>query len=112
MEPRWFISFAAVWLLAMPAVAELGPGSRVAVLEIRSKLKGQERDLDAGYLTDKVREGAAKMLPDYLIITRENISRLFRPRERSLRIAKGSVRFETGRKLGADAVVAGRDRAA
>src|SRR5260221_12594264 len=49
--------------------------SRIAaVLELKNKLQGPERDvIDASFLTDQVRAGVLEAIPSFKVMTRDNL---------------------------------------
>ncbi len=80
----------------------------MAVLELKSKLKGQEKeDIDAGYLADVVRSGALDAMPGLRVMTHENMLVLLAATGRKLDECEGECEVDTGRRLGADIVVSG-----
>lgn len=95
-------------LLALLAAAPAQPGPLMAVLEFRSKLKGDLRDqVDASYLTDVVRSAALKQVPGLRVITRENMLVLLQQAGKKAEECEGGCEVETGRLLGADLVITG-----
>lgn len=87
------------WLLTGAA-----PSVRVAVLELRPE--AEVGPSEARYLTDRVRDAALGLPPDYIVMTRENMLALLPP-EAELADCEGACEVETGRNLGADYVVSG-----
>jgi TolB-like protein len=90
-------------------LAAATPGSRVAaVLELRNKLEGADRNLvDAAFLTDVVRQQALEAVPSLKLMTRENVLTLLEASGKKLEECEGECEVETGRRLGADIVVTG-----
>jgi hypothetical protein len=79
-----------------------------AVLELRNKLAGAERNLiDASFLTDVVRQQALEAAPSIKLMTRENVLTLLEASGKKLEDCEGECEVETGRRLGADLVVTG-----
>src|SRR5215469_13410990 len=85
------------------------PQTRVAaVLELRNKLEGADRNLlDAAFLTDVVRQQALEAVPSLKLMTRENVLALLEASGKKLEDCDGECEVETGRRLGADIVVTG-----
>ncbi len=90
-------------LLLLPLTALAAP-QRLAVLELQDELGlGASR---AGYLTELVRGEALKVGPRFLVMTRENMLSLLPPGT-TLAECEGACEVETGRRIGAEFVVAG-----
>ena len=79
----------------------------LAVLELDTKLKGQERE-HAVYLADRVRAAAKQALPGLTVITHENLIALLEASGKKPEDCVGQCDTETGRLLGADLVVSGQ----
>ena len=91
-------------LLAAPARAD----GTLAVLELKNKLHGADRDaVDAGYLTDLVRTAVIHQLPSLKVMTRENILTLLEAQGKKLEECEGQCEVDTARLLGADLVISG-----
>lgn len=90
-------------------LAAATPGPRVAaVLELRNKLEGVDRNLiDAAFLTDLVRQQVLEDAPTLKLMTRENVLTLLEASGRKLEECEGECEVDTGRRLGADVVVTG-----
>jgi hypothetical protein len=79
-----------------------------AVLELRNKLEGADRNLvDAAFLTDLVRQQALEAAPSIRLMTRENVLLILEASGRKLDECEGECEVDTGRRLGADVVVTG-----
>lgn len=91
---------------AAEAQGRLKGGSRLAVLEFKSGAR-ELRTEDIRFYSDVVRGVAVKLQPALDVMTRENLLVLLQASGRSLSDCEGSCQVETGRKLGADAVVSG-----
>ena len=76
----------------------------LAVLEIKNKLK---EDVDAGFLSDELRNLALKQVPGLRVITRENMLVLLQSTGKKLEECEGECEVDTGRRIGADLVVSG-----
>jgi len=95
-------------LLFLVAAAPARPGPLMAVLEFRSKLKGElQQEVDPGYLTDVVRSAALKQVPGLRVMTRENMLVLLEGSGKTLADCEGACEVDTGRMLGADLVITG-----
>ncbi|MBS2022537.1 MAG: hypothetical protein JST92_09015 [Deltaproteobacteria bacterium] len=105
---------------ANPPAAALGPaappGTRlriqprqlVAVLELRTKLKGQDADdVDAAYFGNQVRAQLKLGAPDAQVMTRENVLVMLQAPGKTLADCEGECEVDTGRRLGADLVISG-----
>jgi hypothetical protein len=81
---------------------------KLAVLELRTRLPEKEKALiDAGYLSDAVRNGAKDRIPGLAVMTRENVLVLLESTGKKLEECEGECEVETGRRLGADFIVSG-----
>lgn len=90
------------------AAAAQTSGGVTAVLELRNKLDGPERNVvDAGFLTDVVRQQMLEEVPSLKLMTRENVITLLEATGRKLDECEGECEIDTGRRLGADFVVTG-----
>ena len=93
---------------ALAAAAAERPRDKIAVLELKSKLTGAARaDIDAAYLTERVRAATHEAMPQAFLITRENMIKLVKGGGKSLEECEGQCEWETGQLLGADLVVSG-----
>ena len=82
--------------------------SVLAVLDIHSKLKGEDKDaLDATYFSDEIRAAARRRAPSMRVMTRENVLVLLEAQGKKLEDCEGECEVDTGRRLGADYVVSG-----
>jgi hypothetical protein len=87
-----------------PALA----GARLAVLELRNKLKGRDAEaLDLSYFADLARGAALRAVPSAQVMTRENLLVLLQAQGKKLEDCEGQCDVETGRMIGADLVVSG-----
>jgi hypothetical protein len=94
-------------LVALLLAADSSSGL-VAVLELRNKLKGAEREqVDAGYFTDRIRAGLREKAPQLKVITRENAEVMLAAQGKKLEECEGLCEVDTGRLLNADFVVSG-----
>jgi len=98
---RYRVGCITLLLLALPA----GPAraDRLAVLEFSGKALAED---GLAYLTGRVRAEAVQHLPDWEIITRDNMLVLL-DASKGQCLREGECEVETGRHLGADLVVAG-----
>ena len=96
-------------LVVAVLLAAAAPAARVAaVLELRNKLEGADRNLvDAAFLTDVVRQQVLEDAPSVKLMTRENVLTLLEASGKKLEECEGECEVETGRRLGADVVVTG-----
>src|SRR5205823_13694391 len=78
----------------------------VGVLEFRDKVPPDQR-IDAGYLSDQVRSAVKDSLPQSRVITRENMLVLLQASGQKLEECEGECEVDTGRRIGADAIVSG-----
>src|SRR5262249_27382312 len=62
---------------------------------------------DARYLADVVRAGALKAAPRLGVMTRENLLVLLQASGKDLAECEGECEVDTGRRIGADAVISG-----
>ena len=94
---------------ALLLLAAATPQSPVAaVLELRNKLEGADRNVfDAAFLTDVVRQQALEAVPSLKLMTRENVLTLLEASGKRLEDCEGECEVETGRRLGADIVATG-----
>ena len=79
---------------------------KLAVLELRNFT----RDLapqNVQYFTDLVRTASLRSLPGVQVITRENLLVLLQASGKSLENCEGECEVDTGRRIGADAIVSG-----
>jgi TolB-like protein len=82
--------------------------SLVAVLDFKSKLKGDDAEsLDAAYFSNAVRAAVRRKAPSVRVMTRENVVVLLEAQGKKLDDCEGECEVDTGRRLGADFVVSG-----
>lgn len=79
---------------------------KVAVLELRSSAPEVTRE-NARYLTDVVRQATLRTNPGAEVMTRENMMVLLEATGRRLEECEGECEVDTGRRLGADAIISG-----
>ncbi|HUJ28027.1 MAG TPA: hypothetical protein VLW85_18530 [Myxococcales bacterium] len=95
-------------VIAVLLSAAAAPPKVAAVLELRNKLEGPDRNLvDAAFLTDVVRQQVLEGAPAVKLMTRENVLTLLEASGRKLEECEGECEVETGRRLGADVIVTG-----
>ena len=95
-------------LLALLLSAAAADSRVAAVLELKNKLQGAERDLiDAGFLTDQVRAGVLEAAPSLRLMTRDNLLVLLEASGKKIEECEGECEVETGRRIGADLIVTG-----
>jgi hypothetical protein len=93
---------------ATVATRPAAAGARLAVLELRNKLKGRDAEaLDLGYFADLARGAALRAVPSAQVMTRENLLVLLQSQGKKLEDCEGQCDVETGRMIGADLVVSG-----
>jgi TolB-like protein len=115
VESRRVLSWTASrGLKARPAAAHesgqhaLTAQGRLAVLELRSKLKGRDAEaIDTAYFADLARGAALRTVPSLQVITRENLLVLLQAQGKTADACEGECEVETGRLVGADYVVSG-----
>jgi hypothetical protein len=91
-----------------PIKAALAVQGRLAVLELRSKLKGRDAEsFDTGYFADLARGAALRALPSMQVITKENLLVLLEAQGKTIESCEGECEVDTGRMVGADYVVSG-----
>jgi len=76
----------------------------VAVLELRHP---EVRTEDARYFSDAVRTGVLRAKPALSVMTRENLLVLLEATGKDASQCEGECEVDTGRRIGADAVVSG-----
>lgn len=97
-----------MYVIALLLVAAATPPKVAAVLELRNKLEGPDRNLvDSAFLTDVVRQQVLEGAPAVKLMTRENVLTLLEASGKKLEECEGECEVETGRRLGADVVVTG-----
>ena len=103
----------AVAALAKPATAERAApavraqlSGRLAVLELRNETQ-QLTDRDARYFTDVIRAAVLKLAPQLEVMTRENLLVLLKASGTDLASCEGECEVDTGRRIGADAIISG-----
>jgi len=93
-----------------PAAAPAAPAAhlsgRLAVLDLRVRTKDLTTD-DARYFTDLVRTATLKHAPQMEVMTRENLLVLLQSTGKDLANCEGECEVDTGRRIGADAIVSG-----
>ncbi len=108
--PAWWRMQAAPAPVAVaaPRVStqpRLADGSMLAVLDFR---RAQSFTVeDARYLADVVRASALKAAPRLGVMTRENLLVLLQSSGKDLADCEGECEVDTGRRIGADAVISG-----
>jgi TolB-like protein len=90
---------------APPARGRLADGAQVAVLDFK-RGDGFSKD-DARYLTDVVRGAVLSTASRLAVMTRENLLVLLQASGKDLAECEGECEVDTGRRIGADAVVSG-----
>jgi hypothetical protein len=88
------------------AVGRLKAGSKVAVLEFKSGARELRKE-DVRFYSDVVRGAALKLQPRLDVITRENLLVLLQSAGKNASDCEGTCQVDTGRRIGADAVVSG-----
>ena len=88
------------------AVGRLKAGSKVAVLEFKSGARELRKE-DVRFYSDVVRGAALKIQPGLDVITRENLLVLLQSAGKDIADCEGTCQVDTGRRIGADAVVSG-----
>ena len=86
--------------------AQVKLSGRLAVLDLRLLTKELTPD-DARYFTDIVRTSVLKAAPQLEVITRENLIVLLQASGKDLANCEGECEVDTGRRIGADAIVSG-----
>ena len=96
-------------LVVAVLLAAAAPAARVAaVLELRNKLEGADRNLvDAAFLTDVVRQQVLEDAPSVKLMTRENVLTLLEASGKKLEECEGECEVDTGRRIGADQIISG-----
>jgi hypothetical protein len=79
---------------------------KVAVLDLKSATKELSAD-DVRYFGDLVRAATLKAAPQLEVMTRENLLVLLQSSGRDLANCEGECEVDTGRRIGADAIVSG-----
>lgn len=94
--------------LAAQASAASKPrlSGRLAVLEMHNETKDLEPK-DVRYFTDVVRGAVLRLQPQLEVITRENLVTLLQATGKDLANCEGECEVDTGRRIGADAIVSG-----
>jgi hypothetical protein len=88
------------------AVGRLKAGSKVAVLEFKSGARELRKE-DVRFYSDVVRGAALKIQPGLDVITRENLLVLLQSAGKDAGDCEGTCQVDTGRRIGADAVISG-----
>jgi hypothetical protein len=78
----------------------------LAVLEFRNYAKDLKPE-NVRYLTDLARSAALQRADRYQVLTRENLLSLLEANGKSLASCEGECEVETGRRIGAEAIVSG-----
>ena len=87
-------------------VARAKLSGRLAVLDLRNLTKDLSPD-DARYFTDLVRAAVLKFAPQLDVMTRENLLVLLKSSGKDLANCEGECEVDTGRRIGADAIISG-----
>ena len=96
---------AATPQAAAPPNAKV-PKGRVAILDLKSGTKDLSAD-DVRYFGDMVRAATLKAAPQLEVMTRENLLVLLQASGKDLANCEGECEVDTGRRIGADAIVSG-----
>jgi hypothetical protein len=87
-----------------------GPASelhgKIAVLDLQSSAKDIS-EADARFFGDRVRASALRHAPQLEVITRENLIVLLQASGKDIANCEGECEVDTGRRIGADAIVSG-----
>src|SRR5690349_18279454 len=95
-------------IISVLLVAAAAQSPLTAVLELRNKLTGADRNVvDSAFLTDVVRQHALEAAPTIRLMTRENVLTILEASGKKLEDCEGECEVDTGRRLGADMVVTG-----
>src|SRR5260370_35910197 len=98
----------ALLLLAASAATPAAERKIMAVLELRTKLKGAEKEaIDSEYLTERIRSAALDAEPGLKMMTRENVLVLLKSSGKKLEESEGECQCETGQRLGPEYVHTG-----
>ncbi|MBS2025253.1 MAG: hypothetical protein JST92_22865, partial [Deltaproteobacteria bacterium] len=84
----------------------LAANARVAVLEFKNSALELRKD-DVRYYADAVRGTALEVKPKLDVMTKENLLVLLQAQGKTLADCEGECQVDTGRRIGADAVVTG-----
>ena len=90
---------------AAPA-AKVHLSGKLAVLDLRNLSKDLNAD-SARYFTDLVRTATLQHAPGVEVMTRENLLVLLQATGKDLASCEGECEVDTGRRIGADAIVSG-----
>jgi len=90
---------------ANPNAPRLADGAQLAVLELQHGAEFSAQD--ARYLADVVRASALSNAPRLSVMTRENLLVLLQASGKDLADCEGECEVDTGRRIGADAVISG-----
>ena len=104
-RPQAFVPPPQVAPPPAPKGPRLPDGARLAVLDLHRS--GGFTVEDARYLADVVRAAALKSAPRLSVMTRENLLVLLAASGKELADCEGECEVDTGRRIGADAVVSG-----
>jgi hypothetical protein len=96
----------ATQLAAARHASGLATGARLAVLEFRNYAQDIPVE-NVRFLTDVVRKAALHGAPDLEIMTRENLVVLLQASGKDLASCEGECEVDTGRRIGADAIISG-----
>jgi len=88
------------------AAAVVHLSGRLAVLELRNSTS-ELTPRQARYFTDLVRSATLQSAPQLEVITRENLLVLLQSSGKDLANCEGECEVDTGRRIGADAIVSG-----
>src|SRR4051812_22058741 len=105
--PSWWRPQTVAVAAPAPAAAivRLPDGAHVAVLDFKRSAGFSVED--ARYLTDVVRAALLQAAPRLSVMTRENLLVLLQASGKDLAECEGECEVDTGRRIGADAVVSG-----
>ena len=79
---------------------------KLAVLDFKNSSKDLQADA-VRYFTDVVRGASLKAAPDLEVMTRENLITLLQATGKDLGQCEGECEVDTGRRIGADAIISG-----
>ena len=103
---KWILATASLLLASAAALAD--GGDKLAVLELRSKLKGDERErIDAAFLSNVVRRAALAALPELHVMSKDSMFVMLRGAGKDPAECAGECDVDSGRIVGAEYVVGG-----
>jgi len=79
---------------------------KLAVLDFKNSAKDLQQD-EVRYFTDVVRGASLKVAPGLEVMTRENLITLLQATGKDLGQCEGECEVDTGRRIGADAIISG-----